>query len=89
MITFAFDVKKTVQIINRLLKRNNGALNYTKLLKLLYIADKEFLSKYDATITAIVDIVSRIRVFLLNSHKINSTALTAIHYTLTISAATT
>ena len=51
MITFAFDIKKAVQIINHLLKRNNGALNYTKLLKLLYVADKQALSQYDMTIT--------------------------------------
>jgi hypothetical protein len=51
MIAFTFDIKKTVQVINYLLKRNRGKINYTKLIKLLYIADREALAKYDATIT--------------------------------------
>jgi uncharacterized phage-associated protein len=51
MITFTFDIKKTVQIINQILRRNRGSINYTKLIKLLYIADKDALSKYDTTIT--------------------------------------
>jgi uncharacterized phage-associated protein len=51
MITFTFDIKKAVQIINHLLGRNRGTINYTKLIKLLYIADREYLSLYDATIT--------------------------------------
>ena len=51
MIKFDFDIYKIIQIVNYLLERNGGSMNYTKLLKLLYIADKEFLKKWDFTIT--------------------------------------
>jgi len=51
MISFRFDIKKIVQIVNYLLKKNGGFINYTKLVKLLYIADKEFLKNWDYTIT--------------------------------------
>ncbi len=51
MLSFRFDIKKIIQIVNYLLKINGGSINYTKLVKLLYIADKEFLRKWDYTIT--------------------------------------
>ncbi|MES0492073.1 MAG: Panacea domain-containing protein [Leptospirales bacterium] len=46
-----FEIKKILQIINIFLEKSNGSINYTKLIKLLYIADKEFLKKWDYTIT--------------------------------------
>lgn len=51
MIKFEFDVHKIIQIVNYLLKKNGDRLNYTKLLKLLYIADKEFFKKWDFSIS--------------------------------------
>ncbi len=39
------------QIVNFLLKLNHYCLNYTKLIKLLYLADREALIKWDITIT--------------------------------------
>ncbi len=39
------------QIVNLLLKLNHYRLNYTKLIKLLYLADREALIKWDITIT--------------------------------------
>jgi uncharacterized phage-associated protein len=51
MIEFDFDLKKVIQIVNYLLKKNNGQMNYTKLIKILYIADKECLKQAEYTIT--------------------------------------
>lgn len=51
MIRFAFDAQKIIQIIDFLVARNSFSLNYTKMIKLLYIADKEALSKHDIVIT--------------------------------------
>lgn len=51
MISYKPDIKKIVQAVNFILKKNKGSINYTKLIKLLYIADKEFLRKYDMTIS--------------------------------------
>ncbi|MBA7533138.1 hypothetical protein ES705_25373 [subsurface metagenome] len=44
-------IKKMIQIVNYLLKLNHYCLNYTKLIKLLYLADREALIKWDITIT--------------------------------------
>lgn len=46
-----FNVKKMVQIVNHMLKKNNNEMNYIKLLRLLYIADYLCVSKYGFTIT--------------------------------------
>src|SRR5271157_2188787 len=51
MINFKFDIEKLVQIVDFLLKRNNGIMNYTKLIKILYIADKEFFKSHHINIT--------------------------------------
>lgn len=51
MITYRFDIKKAIQVINYLLKKNGGTMNYTKLLKLLYIADKRILERSCFSIT--------------------------------------
>lgn len=45
-------IKKIIQTVNYLLFLNDSAMNYTKLIKLLYIADKEaLLQRWDDTIT--------------------------------------
>jgi uncharacterized phage-associated protein len=46
MITFKFDIDKMIQITDYLLKKFGGKVNYTKLIKMLYIADKEALRAY-------------------------------------------
>jgi hypothetical protein len=51
MIQFTFDAKKIIQIVDFLVARNSFSLNYTKMIKLLYIADKEALAKHDIVIT--------------------------------------
>ena len=51
MIRYNFDIKKIVQIVNFLLKLNDYQLNYTKLIKLLYLADREALKHWDTTIS--------------------------------------
>ncbi|MBN2322608.1 MAG: SocA family protein [Spirochaetes bacterium] len=51
MVSFRFDIKKIIQITNYLLQKNQGSINYTKLIKLLYISDKRFLDRWDLTIT--------------------------------------
>ena len=49
---FEFNVKKVIQAINYiLLKTKDGKMNYTKLLKLLYISDKRALKESGQTIT--------------------------------------
>jgi hypothetical protein len=45
------DIEKLVQICGYVLRKYNYTLNYTKLIKLLYLADKEALSQSDHTIT--------------------------------------
>jgi len=45
-ITFPFDERKAAQAAAHLLERHGGTLNYMKLIKLLYLADREaFLSR--------------------------------------------
>ena len=46
-----FNIDKLIQACNYLVKKNNNSLNYTKLIKLLYIADKESLKRSLQTIT--------------------------------------
>lgn len=43
--------KKLVQIVNYVLKKYDNRLNYTKLIKILYIADRECLSRWDFAIS--------------------------------------
>jgi hypothetical protein len=45
------NIEKLIQICNYLLKKNNFRLNYTKLIKLLYLADRESLETTNATMT--------------------------------------
>ena len=46
-----FNLEKLIQACNYLLKKNDFSLNYTKLIKLLYLADKESLNGALQTIT--------------------------------------
>jgi len=46
-----FNIEKLIQACNYLIKKNNSILNYTKLIKLLYLADRESLQQSIQTIT--------------------------------------
>ena len=46
-----FNLEKSIQACYYLLKKNNFSLNYTKLIKLLYLADKKSLEESLQTIT--------------------------------------
>lgn len=46
-----FDLEKLTQSVAYLLRKYNGQLNYTKLIKLMYLADKEAMRRQSATIT--------------------------------------
>ena len=45
------NLDKLIDTVNYLLNLNGGKLNYTKLIKLLYIADRELLNEFGFTIT--------------------------------------
>jgi uncharacterized phage-associated protein len=45
------NIEKLIQSCNYLIKKNNFSMNYTKLIKLLYLADKESLRDSGQTIT--------------------------------------
>jgi uncharacterized phage-associated protein len=51
MIAFDFDEVKTAQASAYLLKLNGGAMNAMKLIKLLYLCDREALRRWDRPIT--------------------------------------
>jgi uncharacterized phage-associated protein len=51
MIIFNFDEAKTTQAAAFLLKKNDGKMNYMKLIKLLYLADREALSLWERPLT--------------------------------------
>lgn len=51
MFVFRFDFDKTCQAVAYLLKLSGGRMNYTKLIKLLYIADRESLRENGFPIT--------------------------------------
>lgn len=44
-------IKKIIQAVGYLLSLNDSKMNFTKLLKLLYLADREALNNWDSTIT--------------------------------------
>ncbi|MFP4180582.1 MAG: Panacea domain-containing protein [Spirochaetaceae bacterium] len=44
-------VRKIIDTVHYLIGKNNGTLNYTKMIKLLYLADKKALEKWGAPIT--------------------------------------
>lgn len=51
MIRFQFNEAKATQAASFLLKANGGKMNYMKLIKLLYLADREALSLWERPIT--------------------------------------
>lgn len=51
MITFTFNETKTTQVAALFLSKNGGKMNYTKLIKLLYLADREALSLWERPLT--------------------------------------
>jgi uncharacterized phage-associated protein len=51
MIKLKFNEIKTVQAVSIFLKKNNGIMNYTKLIKLLYLTDRESLKLWGITLT--------------------------------------
>jgi uncharacterized phage-associated protein len=51
MIRFQFNEAKATQAAALLLKENGGKMNYMKLIKLLYLADREALAKWERPIT--------------------------------------
>jgi uncharacterized phage-associated protein len=50
MIHFKFDEKKAVQSAVLLLNKNGGKMNYMKLIKLLYLAEREALDRFQRPI---------------------------------------
>jgi len=46
-----FDVQKMIQVVNHIISKYEGQINYTKLIKELYLADKECLFKHGYLIT--------------------------------------
>jgi uncharacterized phage-associated protein len=51
MIEFKFDEAKTTQAAAFLLKKNGGKMNYMKLIKLLYLADRRAISLWERPLT--------------------------------------
>jgi len=51
MISFKFNETKTTQIAALFIKKQGGVLNYTKLIKLLYLTDREALSRWERPLT--------------------------------------
>jgi hypothetical protein len=51
MISFKFNEKKTTQIVALFIKKHGERLNYTKLIKLLYLTDREALSRWERSLT--------------------------------------
>lgn len=46
-----FDIEKLTQLVSYILKKNNNRLNYTKLIKILYLADKESFNAINHSMT--------------------------------------
>lgn len=51
MITFSFNEVKTTQIASLFIKKAGGRLNYTKLIKLLYLTDREAFRLWERPLT--------------------------------------
>lgn len=45
------ELRKLIQVVSYMIDKYDGRLNYTKLIKLLYLADRKALDETDATIT--------------------------------------
>jgi uncharacterized phage-associated protein len=50
MIEFEYSEKKAMQLSALLLKMNGGRMNYTKLIKLLYIIEREAMRRWDSPV---------------------------------------
>lgn len=51
MLNLQFKSKKTTQVICRLLSKNNGSMNYMKLIKELYLIDRICLDRFNRVLT--------------------------------------
>jgi len=51
MIHYTYNPQKAAQAASYLLGRNDGRMNYTKLIKILYLADRESLRRFDRPVT--------------------------------------
>lgn len=51
MISFNFNERKTTQVAAFFIKKHGKTLNYTKLIKLLYLTDREALSRWERPLT--------------------------------------
>jgi uncharacterized phage-associated protein len=51
MIRFNFNEKKTTQIASEFLKLNGGKMNHMKLVKLIYLSDRESLCRWNRPLT--------------------------------------
>lgn len=51
MITFKFNEIKTTQVAALFLSKSGGKMNYTKLIKLMYLADRKALSLWERPLT--------------------------------------
>jgi len=51
VINFKFNEIKTTQVAALFIKKHGGTLNYTKLIKLLYLTDREALSRWERSLT--------------------------------------
>lgn len=50
-ISFVFDERKATQAACYLLSLNGGRMNYMKMIKLLYLSDREYITSYSNSIT--------------------------------------
>jgi len=46
----SFNVRKAAQVVTYFAKAEGGSINVLKLVKIIYLADRKFMEKYDATI---------------------------------------
>jgi len=51
MIAFNFNEVKTTQVAALFIKKHGGKINYTKLIKLLYLTDREAFSRWERSLT--------------------------------------
>jgi uncharacterized phage-associated protein len=51
MIDFKFNLIKTTQVVTQFLQKNNGKMSYMKLIKLLYLVDREALLNWGRPLT--------------------------------------
>lgn len=51
MLTFKFNEKKATEVAAILLEKNGGKMNYMKLIKLMYLIDREALAEWERPLT--------------------------------------